>query len=217
MGRTSDAKQRLIAAMADLVHRRGYTSVTVDDVCAAAQVKKGSFYYFFPSKRDLMLAALDRKWEMGRDHFLSAAFADDLPPLQRIQRFFTMIADIEASNKKRTGQVLGCPFGNVAAETSTTEPVLAKRADAAFCGMADFIRDCLQRAIAAGELPRSTDVKGASEAIVAYFEGLSVMAKARNDPSVYRRLSHRAVLLAANVQDKTPTAGGTPRRRKVAK
>lgn len=44
MGRTSDAKERLLAAALDLIWERSYGSVTIDAICEKAGVKKGSFY-----------------------------------------------------------------------------------------------------------------------------------------------------------------------------
>lgn len=196
MGRTSDARERLVAAMAALVHRRGYLAVGVDDVCRAAGVKKGSFYYFFASKRDLMLAALNRQWQMGHDHVIRVAFAADQPPLKRIERLLAMVAEIETSNRDREGCVLGCPFGNLAAEVGSSEPALTKRADEAFCGFGEYIRDALSEAKRLGQLGRHVDVRNAADAIVAYFEGVALLAKTRNDPSLIRRLGPRAVQLA---------------------
>jgi TetR/AcrR family transcriptional repressor of nem operon len=63
MGRTSDARERLIETTLDLVRRDGYGAVTVDAICEAVGVKKGSFYHFFPSKDALVIAALDWHWE----------------------------------------------------------------------------------------------------------------------------------------------------------
>ncbi len=196
MGRTSNARDRLITAMASLVHRRGYLAVGVDEVCRAAGVKKGSFYHFFPSKRDLMLAALNRQWQMGHDHVIRAAFGVERPPLKRIERLLDMVAKLETSNKAREGQVLGCPFGNLAAEVGASEPALTKRADEAFCGFAAYIRAALIEAKRLGHVGRHVDVQSAADAIVAYFEGLALLAKARNDPSLIRRLGPRAVQLA---------------------
>ena len=56
MGRVSDAKQRLLQATIDLIWQNSYGAVTVDNICERAGVKKGSFYYFFPSKTDLVVA-----------------------------------------------------------------------------------------------------------------------------------------------------------------
>lgn len=196
MGRKSDAGERLVTAMASLVHQRGYLAVGVDDVCREAGVKKGSFYHFFASKRDLMLAALDRQWEMGAEHLVRAAFSAEQPPLKRIERMLEMAAHHETSNKTRTGQVLGCPFGNLASELAGSESVLMKRAETALCDLAIPIREALNEAKRLGEVPRRLDVKKAAEAIVAYFEGVMLLAKSRNDPSLIRRLGPLAVQLA---------------------
>ena len=195
MGRTSGARERLIAAMASLAHRRGYVAVGVDDVCKAAGVKKGSFYHFFPSKHDLMLAALDRHRQNG-DAFMRAAFDPAAPPLKRIERLLEMLAEFETANKRREGHVLGCPFGNVAAEVGGSEPALTDCAAGMFRDMAAVIADALREAKRLGQLDKSTDENSAADAIVAYFEGLALLAKARNDPALIRRLGPRAVRLA---------------------
>ena len=57
MGRTSDAKEKLLRVAFDLIWEQSYGAVSVDDICERANVKKGSFYYFFPSKSDLAVAA----------------------------------------------------------------------------------------------------------------------------------------------------------------
>lgn len=203
MGRKSDAAERLVTAMAGLVHQRGYLAVGVDDVCKAAGVKKGSFYHFFASKRDLMLAALDRQWQMGKEHLVGAAFHADLPPLKRIERLLETAARLETSNKTRGGYVLGCPFGNLAAEVGGSEPLLTKRVDEALCKLSEPVRQALSEAKRLGDVPRNLDVRKATDAILAYFEGVMLLAKTRNDPSLIRRLAPLAVQLATQPQRKS--------------
>ena len=60
MGRTSNADERLMTAALDLMWEESYGAVTIDDICQRAEVKKGSFYYFFDSKSHLAVAALER-------------------------------------------------------------------------------------------------------------------------------------------------------------
>src|SRR5213595_2248878 len=59
MGRVSDAKERLMDAVGELIWKGSYGSTTIDQICEKAGVKKGSFYYFFDSKADVAVAALD--------------------------------------------------------------------------------------------------------------------------------------------------------------
>lgn len=196
MGRRSDAAERLVSAMASLVHQRGYLAVGVDDVCKAAGVKKGSFYHFFKSKRELMLAALERQGQMGAEHLVGAALAGDPPPLKRIERLLETAGRLETSNKARGGRVLGCPFGNLAAEVGGSEPILTRRVDELLGRFSESVRDALRDAKQCGDVPRSLDVSKATDAILAYFEGVMLLAKTRNDPSLIKRLAPLAVQLA---------------------
>lgn len=63
MGRTSDAKEKILAAARSLIGGRGYSALGVAEICKAAGVPKGSFYCFFESKEALALAVVD---EHGR-------------------------------------------------------------------------------------------------------------------------------------------------------
>ena len=56
MGRTSDADERLKDAALALIWEESYGAVTIDDICNRAEVKKGSFYYFF----DLLATTISR-------------------------------------------------------------------------------------------------------------------------------------------------------------
>jgi TetR/AcrR family transcriptional repressor of nem operon len=85
MGRVSDAKERLMEAVRELIWAGSYGSTTIDHICEKAGVKKGSFYYFFDSKADLALTALNEEWEKRRP-ILDSLFSPTLPPLERLRR-----------------------------------------------------------------------------------------------------------------------------------
>jgi AcrR family transcriptional regulator len=57
-GRTNATKQRLFEASMELIGERGAAGVTVDEIAAAAGVSKGSVYYNFGSKSDLIAQLL---------------------------------------------------------------------------------------------------------------------------------------------------------------
>jgi AcrR family transcriptional regulator len=56
--RTNATKQRLFEASMELIGERGVAGVTVDEISAAAGVSKGTVYYNFGSKSDLIAQLL---------------------------------------------------------------------------------------------------------------------------------------------------------------
>ena len=87
MGRTSDAKERLLEAALDLIWKRSYGVLTIDAICEKAGVKKGSFYYFFDSKSELATAALHENWYRSGQAIWDKTFSASIPPLERIAGF----------------------------------------------------------------------------------------------------------------------------------
>ncbi len=194
MGRTSDARERLIGAAGDLWHRRSYTDVGVSEICETAGVQKGSFYHFFPSKQDLALAVIDDRWqELGAGR-LQALMTSDLAPLERLRQFIERGLATQFELKSALGVTPGCSFGNLAVELSCVDEVLRERLERLFEEWAGLLRIALDDAVAAGEIP-PTDTDRAARALVAYVEGLSVMVKTADDPAAVADIAPMALRL----------------------
>lgn len=194
MGRTSDARERLVASAIALIHGRSYGTVSVDDLCAHAGVNKGSFYHFFPSKRDLAVAAIEQQWAYARRLVLDPAFAPDLPPLERIPRLFRLAATLQDPGDPVAGHVPGCPFGNLAAELGTQDPVIRDAVREVFAGYQASFEGVLREAQEAGEIG-PLDVSAAACSLLALFEGALLLAKTYDDAAMVEQLGQSAVSL----------------------
>src|SRR5512145_654480 len=124
MGRSSDARERLIESAAVLWHTRSYADVGVSEICEHAGVQKGSFYHFFASKRDLALAVIDDNWERNGVGMMAPILTGPLPPLQRFAQLFERGMEEQLLLKEATGATVGCSFGNLAVELSTVDEIL---------------------------------------------------------------------------------------------
>jgi TetR/AcrR family transcriptional regulator, transcriptional repressor for nem operon len=193
MGRTSDAKTRLLETAMELMYARGYSAVGVQEICAQAGVNKGSFYYFFPSKQALTLAVIETYGQRLQQMWEYAMRAEG-SLLERLQRLFDHAYEAHCILSATNGQMYGCPIGNLALELSCQDEALRQLLRATFINWASTIEDALLKAMAAGELP-ALDAALAAQAIVAYFEGVLMLAKTQNDPQVVKRLAHGAAYL----------------------
>src|SRR5580658_4306660 len=116
MGRTSDADQKLMNASLDLMWEESYGSVTIDEICKRAGVKTGSFYYFYKSKADLAVAALEKLWSEEWKPMLDKVFSPSIDPLPRLSSYLGEIHGKVVEQKKQHGRVFGCPIFSVASE-----------------------------------------------------------------------------------------------------
>jgi TetR/AcrR family transcriptional repressor of nem operon len=185
--RLKDARERLIASAIELIYARSYGAVSVDNLCERAGVHKGSFYHFFPSKRELLLAAIDVQWEQAKQTVLEPAFAPDVPPLERVARFFTLFTDPRCGDPAGTGCVLGCPFGNLAAEMGAQDPVIRAKVQDVFAGICAYVEGALREAVAEGTIA-GVDPAAGARALLAYYEGIMLVAKAANDAALIEQL-----------------------------
>jgi TetR/AcrR family transcriptional repressor of nem operon len=190
---TDSARQRLIDSAIRLIHAGSYGAVSVNDLCADAGVKKGSFYHFFPTKRDLALAAIDAYWERHRTGLFEGAFAADLPPLDRIARFFDRLTPW-IGKLAADGMPLGCPFGNLGVEMATQDDVIRVKVQEVFGHVLGYFESAIRDAHAEDESGR-VDAHAAAGRILAYLEGLHVLAKVNKDPQLFARSGGAATAL----------------------
>ncbi|HXI53753.1 MAG TPA: TetR/AcrR family transcriptional regulator [Candidatus Saccharimonadales bacterium] len=186
MGRTSDAKERLLCVAFDLIWTSSYGSVSVDTICERARVNKGSFYHFFPSKADLAVAAYEEFWQQKRPLY-DRVFSPQVPPLERIAQWCELIYTGQKERADQCGRVLGCPYACLGAEMSTQDEKVRLKAEEVFARSCKYLESALADA-KREKLVDIKDPKATAETIYAVVMGLLLQAKVRNDVEVLRDL-----------------------------
>lgn len=193
MGRVSDAKQRLLDATIELIWQQSYGAVRVDDICIKAGVKKGSFYYFFPSKTDLVVAALDAHWQSTKPH-LDLIFAPERPPLDRFHQYFQLILERQLAMRAKAGRVLGCPFCAVGSETSSSDPIICQKIQELMNHFFAYVRATITELQNEGTI-RKQDVETQVRAFAAFVHGVLGQARIQNDIELVRDMEAGAMKL----------------------
>ena len=203
MVRTSDTKKRLTDAALDLMWENSYGTTSVDAICDRAGAKKGSFYYFFKSKSDLTVAALEAEWNKNKAN-MDALFSPTFPPLERFDRYFDYVHDRLAELQKACGSILGCPLLSIGSEVSTQDQSVRATVDRIWDRKIKYFESAIRDARAQGliEVP---DPEAKAKALFACYHGTLAQARIENDVELLRDFKHvaRDVLGAKHVHATT--------------
>ncbi len=95
---TDARREQLLASGAHLLAERPYDEVSIDEIARAAGVSKGLLYHYFPTKKDFLIAALER----GQEELAELTAPDpELPPAEQLgaslDRFLDFVEEHEAA------------------------------------------------------------------------------------------------------------------------
>jgi TetR/AcrR family transcriptional regulator, transcriptional repressor for nem operon len=179
MGRPSDSKKLLLNAGRDLVWKRSYGAVTIDAICAEAGVRKGSFYYFFDSKSEMMVASLTELWSVIKPG-LDRIFSTTTPPLARIQNYFKFIHDDQLALKQKYGHVVGSLFSCLGSELGGEDEAISAK----IREVLSYHDQCLENALRDAQREGSINVSdrpGTAQRLASYVQGSLSQARVHND------------------------------------
>jgi TetR/AcrR family transcriptional regulator, transcriptional repressor for nem operon len=197
MARQSESKDKLLQVALELIWGQSYNAVSVDQICERAEVKKGSFYHFFPSKSDLTLAAYEDYWQACREKY-DEIFSAQVPPLERLRRYCELVIETQERLFEATGRVLGCPFAAVGSELSASDGKIRAKSEEMFERMCRYFESALRDACHAG-LINAQDFEGTARVIHSFVLGMLLEARIRNNPVGLRCLYWYLMRLAGGI------------------
>ena len=196
---STGSAERLLDAADVLMAARGYHDVGVAELCREADVRPGSFYYYYDSKEALAAAMLHRSWKRTDENIFAPSFDDQtLDSLQAIGRYAGLLEANLRLLLERSGALVGCRFGNFATETAQHLPLVQRSTQAAFEAMTERFTRLIERGQRRGDVDTDLDPASVAILLLAQMEGLMVIAKATGDPSTISRLVTAARLLLSS-------------------
>ena len=173
-----DSKTKLLDAALRVIRTKGFAASTVDDICAAAGLTKGSFFHHFDSKEALAIEAAEHFAGRAEGLFAAAPYRALADPLQRVLGY----VDFRRAILRGALPDFTCLLGTMVQEVYATHPA---------------IRDACERHITAHAATLVADVAEAkrrhaprarwsAESLALFtqatIQGAFILAKARGGP-----------------------------------
>ena len=177
LGRQPGKRERLVAGAREVIHQQGVEKTTIADIALAAEVPVGNVYYYYKTKDELVVAAIDSH---ARD---VDAMLDSLErhrtPQARLKALVRALTD-----RRELAASYGCPLGSLCSE-------LDKRDD----GLDRACAQLLQAPIAWAEQQFTAlgrrDAHDLAIALIASYQGIALLTNTFRDPELMTREARR--------------------------
>ena len=162
----------------ELLWAKGYNATSVNDIVKAANIPKGSFYFYFDSKEDFTVKALEKYFDEQFPPMLDILQNQTVSPKQRVLNFYEFRTKMlmEEMNCKRG--CMGCNMANEMAEHSEAiRNIIAAKGEM----IKTYISDAIAAAQESGELKNTIDPRDLTEFIEDAGKGAMTTMKEMND------------------------------------
>lgn len=158
-----------------LVRRQGWAATSVEQLCRAAGVTKGTFFHYFDSKEALGVAAARRWQEVTSALFAAADFNRIADPLDRLYAYL----DFRGQLAEGPLEEITCFAGTTLQETfATSEPIRAAAGESISAHVATLVPH-FEAAIRQYPPREPADAADLALFTQTVLQGAYVMAKAR--------------------------------------
>jgi TetR/AcrR family transcriptional repressor of nem operon len=175
---SSETRTKLLDAALTVLRQKGYAATTVEELCQAAGVTKGSFFHYFDSKEELGLAAAEHFAAMAGGIFAQAPYRKLDDPLDRLLGY----VDFRLAILQGPVCQFSCLLGTFVQELYETHPAIRaaceKHLDAHLAELARDVDEARRKYVP--EAPWSAE--SVALYMQAVLQGSLIFAKARQGP-----------------------------------
>jgi len=170
----TDTQTRILEKGAQLIRRNGFNNTGLNEILKAADVPKGSFYYYFDSKEDFGLKLIEYLHRhISKSFYGYLSKGSDTPPLDRLRTFFEYFRESFTNEEEKCG----CPIGNITQELAAVNPKFREKLHNVCSDILEPVRMCLDEALQTGDLRHDTDTGKLAEFIINSWQGALIYLK----------------------------------------
>ncbi|MDD2382701.1 MAG: TetR/AcrR family transcriptional regulator [Sulfurospirillaceae bacterium] len=170
-----DTKERLIEATFNEVYQKGYNTASLSTILERAQTNKGTMYHYFSSKKTMVLAMIEEKYQNRmKENWQDLEASED-------NIIDTLLVILKNKEKNFT---YGCPLGNILQECSVFDDDFTKLLRTIFKNWEELFQKALLKAIANKEI-KEIDVERIALFLIALYEGALLLSKKSGSSKEY--------------------------------
>jgi TetR/AcrR family transcriptional repressor of nem operon len=169
-----NTREHLLQVGLRRIRSMGYGATGVKEILDEADVPKGSFYHYFPSKEAFAKEVLEL-YARGENERAEKILRNGKgPPLKRLRRYFEELIAVYGP----TAKISGCMVGNLSLEMADHSDSIQSLLHQSFSRWQAGIAAILQEAMDRGDLAKSNKPQELASFLLNNYEGALLRSKA---------------------------------------
>jgi TetR/AcrR family transcriptional repressor of nem operon len=166
----------VLTQASEVFWRHGYHATSIDDLCKATGLLRGSLYGVFGDKHGIMLAALDH-YADGSIARLAERLNAPLPPMEALRNAIQHYAKTASALSTQRS----CLITNTTLEMQSDDEALRERIASIQRRMATLLAAAVIRGQASGAFSSTLDEKAVSNFLLCIIQGLRVLGRVAHE------------------------------------
>jgi TetR/AcrR family transcriptional repressor of nem operon len=192
-----DTREKLIQSGILAIHTSGYGATSIQSIVEMADVPKGSFYNFFPSKEAFAAEVIDAYSNRGQERLRGYLLNEDVAPRARLEAYF----DDRIEALRAAQYVRGCLMGNFSAEAADQSALIREGLTKHFGAWCDLLEACIAEAQKQGEIGNQFAASLLAKFVLNSWEGALLRMRAEKSDAplldfkeiVFKKLFERSI------------------------
>ena len=169
-----NTREHLLQVGLRRIRTMGYAATGVKEILDEADVPKGSFYHYFPSKEAFATEVLELYARGENERAQKILRNGKGPPLKRLRRYFEELIAVYGPPAK----ISGCMVGNLSLEMADHSDSIQSLLHQSFSRWQAGIAGILQEAMDRGDLAKSNKPQELASFLLNNYEGAMLRSKA---------------------------------------
>lgn len=168
-------RDRIVSEADRLFYEQGYGHTSFAAIADAVGISRGNFYYHFKTKDEILEAVIAARMT-GTRQMLDGWIAQSDAPVERIRSFIRIVVTNQAQIMRH-----GCPVGTLCTELAKLGHAAQPQANQLFTLFRIWLRKQFE------QLGRKADADALALHVVAFSQGVAVLAQAFHDKRFVQR------------------------------
>ncbi|MCB4751722.1 MAG: TetR/AcrR family transcriptional regulator [Sulfurovum sp.] len=177
----------LISITFDFLYRKGYCATSIRDILKIANITKGSMYYHFSSKHDLVLSSMKYYLEQALKRYWVKPLERSEEPIETLIQQIKLYQNMFLDPKNFLDLKHGCPLSNFILDMSDKDPLFFEYLKGVYVRWEKAIEQALDKAKELQQTKTDFNSKHQAVFIMSSLEGIIGCTKAFNDIKILKK------------------------------